>query len=219
MKKSIIALAVAGVALTASAFAGGYAPAPQHSMTGAYVEGMVGAARRTNAPGINKHESATGQKNANWGWALGLDAGYQFNKALAAELGGFWVSKATESNANGNGTVTNWLGYLAGRLCVPLMDQINLFMKAGLGLNHESTSGNNNLKNNTGFSPVFGVGLAYNINPNLYVTGQYLYFGDSWNSWNPTANQRIHGQGAATNVAKTARVQLLTLGLGYKFQM
>ena len=213
MKKTIIALAVASAALASVAFAGGYAAAPQQSASGAYVEGMVGGANRTNVPGVNKLK-LDGAKHTNWGWTLGLDAGYQFNKALAAELGGFWVSKQTFGDED---KTTNWLGYLAGRVNVPLMSQVDLFMKGGLGLNHESNSGSDAPANDTGFAPVFGVGLDYNINPNLYVSGQYLYVGDSWNS--ETASVTVDGRTLDVSGSKTSKVQLLTLGLGYRFQM
>jgi opacity protein-like surface antigen len=210
MKKTIIALAVASAALASVAFAGGYAPAPQHSMSGAYVEGMAGGANR-NFDGVNHSGKVDGQKHANWGWALGLDAGYQFNKALAAEIGGFWVSKATTINDDGSEAKHgNWLGYVAGRATVPLMSQVDMFMKAGLGWNHTTHSGDGHEDAN-GFTPVFGVGLDYNINPNLYVSGAYTYFGSSWNSAAANAD--------GNKFAKTTRVQLLTIGLGYRFQM
>lgn len=210
MKKTIIALAVASAALASVAFAGGYAAAPQQSASGAYVEGMFGGANRTNNL-FNHNGKVDGEKHANWGWALGLDAGYQFNKALAAELGGFWVSKSTTKNDDGSDyKVGNWLGYAAGRVNVPLMSQVDLFMKGGLGWNHSTTT-KSGASSKNGFTPVFGVGLDYNINPNLYVSGAYTYFGASWNSDAADAN--------GDKAAKTARVQLLTIGLGYRFQM
>jgi opacity protein-like surface antigen len=216
MKKTIIALAVASAALASVAFAGGYAAAPQQSASGAYVEGMAGGANRTFS-GLNHNGSIDGYKHQNWGWALGLDAGYQFNKALAAELGGFWVSKATAKDTAGDEVkVGSWLGYAAGRVNVPLMSQVDLFMKGGLGWNH--TTGSFGFDGATvgkgsvnGFTPVFGVGLDYNINPNLYVSGAYTYFGNSWNS--------AAADAAGDKAPKTTRVQLLTLGLGYRFQM
>ena len=204
MKKTIIALAVASVALASAAFAGGYAPAPQKaSMTGPYLEGMFGAANRHLLAGFNHFEKAPGLKNQNWGWALGADLGYQFDNIMSAELGGFWTSAISVGDQKAN----NWIGYAAGRMTYAI-NHIDLFGKFGLALNHQSIS--NGGSSATGFAPLFALGAAYNINQNLYITGQYTYVAQSWNSY---------GSDQGTSLAKTGRVQLLTLGLGYRFGM
>ena len=207
MNKTIIAVAIASAALATSAFAGGYAAAPAKSATGAYVEANVG---------MSYHKDtllSAGDKDTKWGWALGLDLGYQFNQYMSAELGGFYLKGATtDANASKGilkSSVSSWLGYVAAKLQAPLMgDKADVFMKAGLGLNHfraKNIFAGAETQSFNGFAPVFAVGLQYNINDNMYVTGQYMHVGNSFNS--PVNNIRMAGY------------DLFTLGLGYKFQM
>ena len=228
MKKTLIAFAVAAAALTSVAVAGGYAPAPKASQTGVYIEGMVGGAYHIDSKAsLNALGYLPGTplwtykdwSHSNWGWALGADIGYQFDQYLSAELGGFWVQKSKWNKDKNDFWMQNWLGYLAGKVSVPVMDNFDLFAKFGIGLNHSRWSkdvkpllGNKSTSHNF-FGPVFAVGGAYTFgaNQNMALSLQYMRFGQSWTTWDL-------GVSGGDKLSANA-IDLVTVGLSYKFAL
>ena len=208
MKKTLIAFAVAAAALTSVAVAGGYAPAPKASQTGVYIEGMVGGAYHVDGKLLKDTYN-----HSSWGWALGADIGYQFDQYMSAELGGFWTQKVSAKSKDKDNYLQNWLGYLAGKVSVPVMDNFDLFGKFGVGLNHLRFGKDNqavaNKSSHNYFGPVFAVGGAYTFgaNQNMAVSLQYMRFGQSWTTWNDLDN------------LSAPATDLVTVGLSYKFAL
>ena len=225
MKKTLIACAVAVAALTSVAVAGGYAPAPKASQTGVYIEGMVGGAYHVDHAfeadygagdwGYGPEYKADKWNHISWGWALGADLGYQFNQYVSAELGGFWVQKTTLKADKNNVWFQNWLGYFAGRIAVPVMDNFAFFGKFGVGMNHSRwTKGLNEAwsedigTSHNFFGPVFAAGAEYTFgaSQNMGLSLQYMHFNQSWTTWDKW-------RGSADSI------DLVTVGLSYRFAL
>ena len=211
--KKILVLAATGIASSA-ALAGGPVkytapaamPASANNNTGVYIEGLVGYNRYTFDDAL----PATG--NASWdngsgNWSFAADVGYQFQRYFSAELGGIYTLKAKYTNANGDSVnVQPWYAYLAGKMSVPVYDNISVFAKLGAGYQKIKNS-NENLTNglytSSNWGPMFGAGVAYNITPEFYITGQWL---------------RFTGKIKDATINTTAP-NIFLLGAGYKFAM
>ena len=164
--KKLLILGAASVAslATFSALAGSpdhyVAPAAAPSYQGFYVQADAGYAY------IPWKKKIDGTKNGffTFGGALG----YQMNRFLAAEFGGFYAGKATIEN----GTVKNWDLYLAAKLTAPMpaVQNLSVFAKAGMALRHFGTPQADNK-----IRPLFGLGAQYDINDSWYVGAQWMF--------------------------------------------
>ena len=234
MKKTLISFAVAAAALTSVALAGGPV-VQQPSETGVYIEGMVGGGYHVNHKFLFSDDSPYGPyfgpsywSHTSWSWTLGADIGYQFNRYLSAELGGFWLQK-TEAKKDNPGFgperknlwFQNWLGYIAAKMTIPVMDNFDLFAKAGVGVNHWRWGKDWNDQDFTkrsfnGFGPVFAVGGSYKFGAdhNAAVSLQYMRFGQSWSTYNDQNTNFDWAYNRSLNA-----IDLLTVGVSYRFQM
>jgi len=220
--KKLLLLTAAGIAsVGATAFAGGpdQMPAPVFQPN-IYVEGNVGYVRSNWSlvnPLINPFSTGvvnTTGNDANGGFTFGFALGYNFIKHFSGELGWDWIPQANGTAgrlAAPNGlNVDSWVIYLAGKLDVPLMDNVDLFGKLGAAYRSLSWGGAGaigvglNPSGNTGYwSPMFGAGLQYSWNDNFYILAQWKHIMSNINSG---------------SVSKRApQADFFTLGLGYRF--
>jgi len=223
MKKLLI-LAAAGL-VSSAALAGGVgsynAAAPAlHSYTGIYIEGLAGYATTYYKDLIGTNVAADSWSHGTGNWAFGADVGYQWNKYFAAELGGVYILKSTYNDANANdATFKPWVAYLAGKVSVPVVNNVSVFGKLGLAYlkqrvgeyNGNTTLGsvaNVNLGNSTHWGPMFGVGVAYHWTKALYLNAQYLRF---------TGKVVNGGNGTNTMSTYIPNPNVFLLGVGYKF--
>ena len=223
MKKLLI-LTAAGLASSVvlagnSMYAPRPAPAPMMmSDTGIYIEGMAGYNRyaftdgydssiRVIVPSVESYDWDNGTGN----WAFAAAIGYQFHRYFSAELGGIYtlrakfnytfhgVSPAEVSNIK----VQPWYAYLAGKMSIPIYDNLSLFAKLGAGYQKVKMDDASTLGTQNNWGPMFGAGLAYNFTPAFYITGQWL---------------RFTGK-IKDGVVQTTAPNIFLIGLGYKFAM
>ena len=201
MNKLIIAAASAATIAVSSAVAGGMdtssysAPAAVAApATNLYVQAQLGYGQSN----WKSHAaSGTSWKNGSGGFAYGLDIGYSWTKNLAVELGGFKLKNAVD-NTN-NITYKNWVGYAAVKFSVPVMQNVDIYAKAGLGYNHAKQGSTS--YHHYGF--VGGLGADYDLGNNLFLNVQYMRF----------AGKTNYGTTETTNP------NVYTAGIGYKFSM
>ena len=239
----LTAVGIASLAAT-SAMAGGpdMAPAPDYS--GFYIDGDVGWAGSDwqdfvggifNPTG-GAASSGTVEGGGYGGFAWGGDIGYQFNEYYSFEVGAYSLRSVAGNvgNANRNvaspGTtfqppnpsagpakVSSWIAYAAGKLTIPLFDNVDLFGKAGIAWRFLDYSGTalgqsavslslaatQSFSNTHYATALAGVGLQYWITPEWSVNAQYLYVPGR------SADQEIDQQAPS--------VHLVVGGVGYKF--
>jgi len=219
--KKLLVLAAAGL-VSSAALAGGVgsynAAAPAlHSYTGIYIEGMAGYATTyyKNLVGTSASDDWT---HGTGNWSVGADVGYQWNKYFSGELGGVYLfsSKYNDASASGQVTFKPWTAYLAGKVAVPVVDNVSLFGKFGVGYVRQKVSqgagtampGVANYDTGSHWGPMFGVGVAYHWTSNIYVDGQYLRFAGA---------VKTDASGNKSTYVPSPNVFLL--GVGYKFAM
>jgi outer membrane protein W len=215
--KKLIAIA-AGLAVASAAVAGGMdssysapAVAVASPATNLYVQAQLGFAQ-TNWKNQTNSTSAVNWDKGNGGFAWGADIGYSWTKNLAVELGGFMLPKATATAtvpSLGSDTAKTLLGYAAVKFSVPVMSNVELFAKAGLGYNRTKVEGDfagarlasSGTYHHWGF--MGGIGADYSFGNNLFASVQYL---------------RFSGKTESTAV-QTTNPNVWTAGIGYKFSM
>lgn len=223
IKKSTI-FGIAGIAAISmgTAFAGGpdLAPVvPEASDNGVYIQGDAGYAGREwsrNFRFINWRGNRLGSFTA--GGAIG----YQWDRFLAAEFGGFFMQDTTFTYlpvgalVGATGHASDWFVYFAGKLMapVPWVDNLDAFFKAGIAYRETGITGSvvgingiNGVSRDKGnWRPTFAAGGQYNFTPNWYVEVQYMHVGEGG---------RVFVNGFGPNAIPA--LNLFTVGAGYKF--
>jgi opacity protein-like surface antigen len=207
--KKLLVLAAAGLASSA-ALAGhvGYTAAPAPAMydnTGVYLEGLVGYNRYAFEDSYGTFQDGSWD-NGTGNWAFGADIGYQFHRYMSVELGGIYTLRAKADFPGDSYKMNPWYAYLAGKLAVPVYDNVSVFTKLGVGYQRtkaklSSDSSDTHKESATG--AMFGAGVTYNFTPAVYMSGQWLRF---------TGKVK---DGYTDNTAPN----IFLLGLGYKFSM
>jgi len=137
--KKLLVLTAAGIVslgMTA-ALAGGPDVAPADN--GVYVDLNLGYAFQ-DWEGIGNILGGVGfvtwGDNAQGGFAGSVDLGYQWNQYLAAEFGYWYLPQANftvlPGGVGASGSINNYALYLAAKFMAPVMDNLDLFFKAGL---------------------------------------------------------------------------------------
>jgi len=133
--------------------------------------------------------------------------GYDVNQFFGFESGYTYLPKTTVDGQSGN--VKNYAIDLLAKLSIPVSSVLNIYAKAGEGYLNSRFSGGGagyaNDQTNTHIGPVFGVGAAYEIIPNLAIDVSWM---------------RYSGQGNIANGSDfeyQPSPDALLLGVSYKF--
>ena len=214
--KKLLVLAAAGI--TSSAALAGAAvkytappvpPAPVKNNTGVYIEGLAGYNRYAFSDVVPTSDNWS---NGSGNWAFGADIGYQFHQYFSAELGGIYTLNAKYTLKKKSTDVRPWYAYLAGKISVPLYENVSAFAKLGLGyqkikVNDTKVIVSDNVTTSN-WGAMFGAGIAYNITPEFYLSGEWLRF---------TGKTKVDDK--SKNIAITTAPNIFLLGVGYKFAM
>ncbi len=210
--KKLLILAAAAVAST-SAVAGGASSysAPSSSMAadnsvGLYVGADVGYA-------FNNWKNKLGgswSRDSDWRM-LGLDVGYQFDRNLGLELGGFMLPESKYTTASPSASFKSWVAYVAGTGTVHLIDSVDVIGK--LGFAYEQTkvgagapsgfASTTAATEKSWFNPMFAAALSYNLTPEASVDAQWAHFVGT----------------SKDGKVKTASPDVLSVGVKYMFAM
>lgn len=154
---------------------------------------------------------------------VGGEVGYEFMNHLAAEFGGSWINPVKLNTATGDARLNTWLGYLAARLSAPVINHINLFMKAGLGFQYQQSRVifSDNAKalgaDRSAWMPVFAVGARYDVNHRWQTSIQYMRFASNFHHNSDGSSKP--GDRTITEAAFFTPKDLVSLGVSYKFRM
>lgn len=234
VKKIIIAMTAGLLPLThGGAFAGGPEILPPPVLSGWYLEGDIGYANinypadSPNAFDFSPVVSVQFRHNNRGGLTGGGAIGYQLNRFLGLEIGGFYLPSVTTINFdsdgifNGRGRITSWIGYAAGKLMVPapFISNLDIFFKAGLAFTYlrfnavfdsESIEMRHELPSiletavvasNDRLNAMFATGLQYHFNEDWSINGQWLYV--------------TEGGARDTNIMSHPPDHLFTFGINY----
>ena len=119
-------------------------------------------------------------------FATALTIGYAFNPYLATEFEYLYVApNSTDKNVTNNIKMTekinNSFSTIAVKGILPLGDSFNLFAKVGAGLNYASFNYSvsdvaSESFSSTNFTYLAGVGIDYNISPNVKISLADTYY-------------------------------------------
>lgn len=243
VKKLLVLTAASLVAIGATAvMAGGpdhmAMPAEPAFQNSIYIDGHVGYAQvdwknfnSNNVMGASGSSVYKPNSNGMGGWTGAVDLGYNITQNIAAEAGWFYLPQVKGNYVGGvavpgaigsTGTVNSWFAYMAAKLSVPVMQDLDLFGKVGVAYRSVKystptvTSGagatafNQATGNGAYWAPMFATGLQYFFG-NWSVGAQYTYL--------PGHTDVNYGAPAygAPNAAPQAN--LYTAFLGYKFNV
>ena len=151
---SVAVMAIAAVSF-GSAFA---APAKSNSFYGDVKVGYGKVNGTIN--GSTSHDKKGG--------VYGLDAGYKFNRSVAAELGYLHFSKVKGSASN---IKDNTVVYLAAKGIMPVAKNVDAFGKLGIARNHSNRpTGDNNAGKHSKYVPYLGLGVEGPISKDVKWT-------------------------------------------------
>lgn len=122
------------------------------------------------------HYSRAGETDAevsNDRWAVGAHLGYQFNQYVSGEVGYQYLGKASATYADGIISGRFQQLTMAARFEYPMGDYIP-FVKVG-GSAWDGNSQGLRVGDDTGFSPLAGVGLRYQFDPEFSTQLEYQY--------------------------------------------
>ncbi|MCH9643584.1 MAG: outer membrane beta-barrel protein [Gammaproteobacteria bacterium] len=176
MKKLTVSI-IAATALVATgvSFAGG----PDHyrhsnnvasvaptQRSGVYVNGGIGYGNITS----KADSTVDSKKGFVWNGALG----YQFNPYIAVEAG--YLALPTVK-FNDNSTEHSGVWNLLAKGMYPVMSNLDVFAKAGVGVTRDSYTADGTTTSDTNHRivPIVGGGADYYVTNNVAITGQVLY--------------------------------------------
>jgi OmpA-OmpF porin, OOP family len=170
------------------------------------------------------------------GFIWGGDAGYNFNRHFAFELGAWTLKKvagnegmfghadaaaATNPRSLGEVVTKSWVMYAAAKMSVPVewVPNLEMFGKVGMGVRFLRYSGSGSgpsvigvntpqqlITNQNYAAPVLGAGFQYSFTPEWTVSAQYLYVGGDT-------------VGAAGTSSVSPAAHLITATVGYQFNI
>lgn len=123
------------------------------------------------------------------GLVADLHAGYQFLPNFAVEVGGLLLpqvkvkGKKADSDSYQTDIKTTQMALTAAvKGCIPVAEKISVFAKAGLGVNHVKATGytysgetvTSNSASNNRVEPLFAIGAAYQVAPQVDVNVEAL---------------------------------------------
>lgn len=186
--KKLLLLSAAGIATVAAgaAVAGGPDVAPPPPvMSGFYVEAQLGYAWEDWNGIIPPIFGVITTDNADGGFTVGGDLGYQFNNNWSLEVGGYYLVSRPRFTIAGVGSfkITDWFIYLAPKLMVhfPWISGLDWYFKAGVAyrrLTADDFTGGIMAAGGDHVDyvrPIFGSGMQYVFDFGLILGAQYLY--------------------------------------------
>lgn len=167
-------------------------PTPAPNYIGFYADGYIGYAQ-TDFPNFSRHSHFTGNRNG--GVTGGGAGGYQWNRFLAAEVGGISLPTVGIEDIfipSTGTTITDihrksWFIYVAGKIMVPVfvIDNLDVFFKGGGAYRRFATHGDiippgdkpeiDFSSNAFQWQPLLATGLQYYINMNWIINFQWMY--------------------------------------------
>ena len=136
------------------------------------------------------------------GFAGRIAAGYDFHPNFAAEVGYTYLFNKPSFSIY-SGKIETQIIDLVGKIKVPFNDAFGIYAKAGVDYMISSWQDSSNNSSEHSFNVVYGVGLNYNIAPNIVTD-------ISWTKYN--GNAKI-GNDYQPNV------DFFALGVAYKFNL
>jgi len=138
---------------------------------------------------VSLDDYISNDSNMNGGWAFAGDFGYEFMPHLAVELGGgylptakFDLAAVNDNPAQPGVEFESWYGYGAVRVDTGLQmnDKINLFAKAGVAYRNITSKADDVASTSENYwAPMFGAGVSYDINDNIYASAEMNYVGST----------------------------------------
>ncbi|ACS86475.1 porin OmpA [Musicola paradisiaca] len=193
MKKTAIAIAVAGFATVAQA-------APNDNTW--YAGGKLGWSQfhDTGLNGSGYQTTNDAQENQ---LGAGVFGGYQANPYLGFEMGYDWLGRMKYTGVN-RGNFKAQGVQLAAKLSYPIVDDLDVYTRLGGFVwradSHDDVSGNSG--HDTGVSPLAAVGVEYAITKNWATRLDY---------------QWVNNIGDASTVGGRPDNGLLSVGVSYRF--
>src|SRR3990167_10005856 len=152
IRQSALAIATSFSLLTSTAvFAEGgqYLPEDTCAENGLYIDGMLGYAQtnwKSTVGNVTSTDVSLNWSRGDGSFAGGADMGYQFNRFIGAEFGGFswqqWTATGLIAGVSLAATGRTYAVYVAAKFTVPLFnfDNWDLYAKAGAGFQHFNIS-------------------------------------------------------------------------------
>lgn len=237
--KKLLVLSAAGLAAigATAAMAGGpdhmampAAPAFQNSI---YVDGHVGYTQSNwsdfnanNVMGTSASSWMAPTKNGKGGVTGGVDMGYNVTQHIAVEAGWFHIPQVKgavtaygeaapfDIAAGSTAKVNSWFAYMAAKLTVPVMENLDLFGKVGVAYRAQTYSlpvSATSPGHGHYWAPVFATGMQYTFAQDWMVGAQYMHL-----AGNSKVNPSILLFGAP-NAAPS--LNQYTAFVGYKFNV
>jgi OmpA-OmpF porin, OOP family len=190
-KKLLVAAALAGFSMV------GFSSAANAALPGYYIGGQLG----WGDTHISNYSDTSGYTFDQTGVAGRVFGGYQVNQNFATELGYTHFSNTdvkAKSSGVKQGDIEAYAVDLTAKGILPLNDVTNIYGKLGPAwIKETGASGFSGSKDKV--YPTFGVGVSYDITPNVPVDL----------SWN-----RIQRIGGSDNIPST---DLFSVGIAYNF--
>ena len=171
-------------------------PAFQNSI---YIDAQLGYAQTNNDVFLGNAVV----DNKNGGFTGGVDMGYTFTRNIALEAGWLYLPNTGISTVDFNGQVRSWLIYAAAKFSAEVMENLDLFAKAGVGYRDLNYSFNGHNSTGNYWLPLMAAGLEYTY-------GSWL-FGAQYTFVTGNSSKTINDNGTKAN--------LYTGFVGYKFNV
>lgn len=141
--------------------------------------------------GIRSDSVFAPTKNGKGGGMGGADLGFKATQHIAVETGWFYIPEVKSAGTGTSidsvsqpstvsGKVRSWFAYVAAKLTVPVIENLNLYGKVGAAYRSLAYSPHNTITggvNSRGhyWAPVFATGIEYMVAHNWILGAQYLH--------------------------------------------
>lgn len=180
---SALALVTTGMAASGNAMDSSYSDNSNSSAAGLFVSGDLGRSTISDSTkNTDNNTTVTQKEGGSFAWAI--NAGYQFNKYLAAELGyiSFLDASSSTSGTNGGSTSSSLGGFdFNAKGIIPVTDKFSVFAKGGMIDMQESIRVTDNAtatiltSKDSVWTPDFGGGVSYNLAHNVALNAQVIH--------------------------------------------
>ncbi|MDP1573718.1 MAG: outer membrane beta-barrel protein [Coxiellaceae bacterium] len=186
VKKLLVLAAGLTVIGATAAMAGGpdhmAMPAQPAFQNSVYIDAQLGYASTNTADYTLAGVSVVDNKNG--GFAGGVDMGYTFTRNIALEAGWLYLPNAGFANPTNTvtGQVRSWVLYAAAKFSAEVMENLDLFAKAGVGYRNLNWSLNGANSSGNYWLPLMAAGIEYTYGSWLFGAQYTFITGNSSNS-------------------------------------